>query len=169
MPSKWDKLKGKYPPTPLGSMGHARDPKFVELVDAAKAEYSCLTLGELMTELNNVDTQKDELAAAEKEVNVKIEALGRLILGIFETQDTTSVKTSFGKTVYTRIEPYVGIENREQFESHIENIPDYDYLWSVHPSSLASLVKDMIEKGLDDQIPPGLKIYLKSQICIKKS
>jgi hypothetical protein len=169
MAKKWEKLKGKLPDAPLGNMSNATDVSFLAKVDMAKSDYSKLSYPELQAEFEKLDKEKDALSEQEKILNVNVEAVGRLLLARFEEQEIGSLHTKSGYTIYTNVEPYIQVDNRATFEEHVMSQPDLDYLWSVNHQTLSSLVKDFLERGLDTQIPPGLKVFLKTAVRIKKT
>ncbi len=164
MASRWVKLKDKYPPKPLEG-----DPKYVEQVAMTRAFYAGLTFAQLMAAFVDERKTKDEIDDALKAVNLRLEALGQLLLEQFEAQDLTSVKTAAGQTLFTNVEPYVGVFDRDAFESYVVEHQELDYLWSVHSQTLGSLVKSLLEEGRDDEVPPGLKIFLKSSVRLRKA
>lgn len=171
MASKWAKLKGKFPDAPVADMDAAVDPKYKLKVDAAKLPYQGLSLGDLMKAFSGFKEKKDVLSDEWKAVNLELEALGQLIKDKFEEQDVNSVKTDFGRTVYLNIEPYsyVKKDKKDDFEKRVMEDPQLDYLWSIHHQMLNSWIKDMLEKGNDEQIPPEIEVYLKTQVRIRES
>ena len=169
MANKWQMLKGKYPDTPLSSMSNAADKSFLEKVDASRFNFAPKTLPELMAAFTELDKEKDDIHAREKEINVDLEALGQLIIAKFEEQGVNSVKNDAGRTFYLNIEPYVGVQDRQALEAHVEADPALSYLWILHTQSIASLVKGYLEEGQDSLVPPGLSIMLKTQVRSRKS
>jgi len=169
MASKWQHLKGKIPDAPVGDMTNAADKKFIERVDALKFNYATLTLPELMALFTGFNVEWDEVEARKKELNAEFEALGALLRAKFEEANVNSMRSNDGQNFYLSIEPYVGVEDKAKFEDWLCQQPDLDYLLGVHPQSLASLVKGYLEAGQDDQIPPHLKIFLKTQVRVRKS
>ncbi len=167
--AKWSKLEGRYLPSPLGSMSAAGDPSYVARVDLKKVEYSGKKLGELIAAHTGLDAEKDELSARIKEINAELEALGQLIIAQLEDQGVNSVKSDGGRTVFISVEPYVGVADRAAFEAHVVGQPDLDYLWSVHPGTLGTFIKGLLEEGRDEEVPPGLNIFLKKSIRSRKS
>jgi hypothetical protein len=169
MPGKWAKLRGKFESAPASNMSAAAEPKWLAKVDFAKVPYAKLTLGELMKAFDSYDQEKETKENEIKDINVELEALGSMIAEKFQGQEINSIKTDFGKTLYLNTEPYTTVSDREVFEKHVSDTEGLDYLWAVPWQSLNSLVKGLLEAGQDDQIPPGLAVFLKSSVRIRKS
>lgn len=168
MASKWQFLKDKLPKAPFSSMSDAQDKSFVEKVAEVKRELATLSQSDLIRELADYDKEYEELKEAQKDLNVRWEAASQLLISLFESQQLMSVSTDDGRTVKITPEPYVGVKDHVALESYIEQNPELDYLYKIHPSSLTALVKGFLEEGKDDQIPPGLNVLLKSSIRLTK-
>jgi hypothetical protein len=171
MSSKWSKLKGRYQDAPASNMGDAVNPAWLEKVNTVKASYVGLPLGDLMKTFNGFDEEKDELNVRWKELNIELEALGQLIKDKFSQMDVNSVKTDFEKTIYLAIEPYVSVKDKLKLHEWVDSQPELAYLWGIHPQSLGSLIKGLLDAGQDEQIPDWLQqdIFLKTSVRIRKS
>ena len=175
MASKWEHLKNTIPEAPASDMTSAADEKFLPKVDAKKAELSTLTLPELMTKLLDCNAEWDEIEDRKKALNVEFEALGQLIYkNHFQPQGITNAKGVNGKTFYLQVEPLVSIKKgqRQDAEAWVEADPARDYLWSIHPQSLASWVKASLEKledekTADDKIPDFVDVLLKTSVRVR--
>lgn len=166
---KWHFLKGKYPDSPLGNMSVAGDRGFLDRVAERKAEYAGLEQRELVNAFVDVRKEKDELEARIKELNAASEALGQLLKERFEAQEMRSVKTEGGQLLYLNIEPYVGVADRAKFEGWVEARKELDYLWSVHPGTLGTMVKGLLEEGKDSELPEGIDVFLKTSVRMRKA
>jgi len=166
---KWDKLKGKYPATPAMNMSAGGDTKFLAKVDFAKVDFAPLTQAELMEKYKTAKAAKEDLESKISQHNVELEALGQLLLKKFEEQDIRSAVCISGHNFYTSVEPYVSYENRDStgFFEWLDTQPELAHMWTVHNGTLSSYVKNLLEAGLDEQVPPHLSIQLKTQIKMK--
>lgn len=169
MAGRWSKLKGRFDETPFSSMTNARDAKFVDQVRLAKIELAKLDQKSLLAKLMEAEQLKDELERQIKDLNVELEAIGQLLKQRFEADGVNSVKTISGRTVYLEVEPYVSVDDKAEFDKFMAAHPELDYMWSVNPQTLATFVKDLLDKDLDDQVPKCLKIWLKTSVNNRKS
>jgi hypothetical protein len=172
--SKWAKFQGKLPDAPASDMTSAAQPGFLAKVDDKKVKLAGLSFPELQAKLLECNQEYDDLKAREKELNVDFEALGQLILGHFRRQGVTNVKGLEDKTFYTHVEPLVSVKAglKDQAEAWAEADPARHYLFSLHPQSLASWVKDRLdkledEKTEDDKIPEFFSVMLKTSIRVR--
>jgi hypothetical protein len=159
--SKWDGLKGKFPDAPLA------DPSFRDKVTFTKDEHKEKTLPELILMFSSVSEEYDEHSAAIKNLNVSFEAVGQLIAEKLEELGLNEVKTSLGKKIIVDITPLTSIADGEAFENFVNADPELKYLWGIKWPSVNAMVKDLLEQGKDDEVPPGLKIYLKRSVKLK--
>jgi hypothetical protein len=174
MADKWNKLQGKVPEAPASDMTSAADEKFLPRVEKLKAELAGLPLAELMSQLLTCNEEWDALEAQKKELNVSFEALSQLILKQFRAQGLSVVKNEAGKTFKIHTEPYISVKKgrRDEAEAWVAADPARDYLWSIHPQSLASWVKTILEKledekTEDDKIPEFIDVFSKTSIQVK--
>ena len=166
---KWQKLKGKLPEAPAADMTSVgAEPTFLEQVDEQRRTFAGTPLKTLMEWYTECNEEWDSLEERKKELNVQFEALGQLIKDKFEEQNVNSVQTEDGETFKLHVEPYISVIDREALHQWVDAHEDLQYLWSVHPQSLASLVKSHLENGEDDQIPPCVKVFLKTQVRVRK-
>jgi hypothetical protein len=161
--AKWDSRKGQFPRRPAG------DDDFVAKVAAAKATYAGKPLATLAEEWMALKGGKNEHETAISRLNVDLEAIAQVLLDQMEAQDLNSVETFGGQKLGVKTEVYPSIVDKQALEAHIEANPDLQYLYTVHPASLAALVRDLLERGLDAQVPPGVSIYFKSTVGVRKS
>lgn len=172
MAGKWAKLlKGnpKYEPAPFSSMSDAHDKSFVEKVGEYKSEYAPMTQAQLQQEFHEVNEAWEEYDAHMKVCNARLEALGQLLIALYDAQGVTSVKTDQGETLYQSVEPSVTILDKEALYAYVDADPELQYFWGIHPQTLATFVKGLIEAGLDSQIPECLKIWTKTSIRSRKA
>jgi len=161
---RWDKLKERYEKAPLRAEEGYRD-RLSETI----ANHSGKTIAELTAAYREARDTKEEHEEAIKGLNLELEALSQLLIEKLEQQDLTSIKTDEGHTFTVKTEPYPSVFDRGILEEHIEKHPELDYLYSVHPSSLSALVKDLLDSGRDAEVPAGVKIFLKSIIQMRRS
>lgn len=164
MASKWAKIKDKFP-----KLGASDDQGFIEKVAEARMTHGALTLKELMAKYAEIRAQKDELEDQISCLNVDIEALNQLLLEQLEAAGLTSMKAEDGKNFFMNVEPTVKVIDRGLLEAHIEAHPELEYLYGIMWQSLNSLVKEKLEKGEDDSIPPGTEVYIKTNIRMRKA
>ena len=170
MASKWVKLKGKYSTTVVSDLtSAASDKRFVERVDEKKADYQALTLPELMKWHQEFSTEWDDIEERKKELNVEFEAISQVIQAKFSQMGVSSVDSDEGQNFYLHIEPYISVADREAAENWVESDPQLEYLWSIQPKKLESLIKNHLEKGEDSQIPPCISVFLKTSVRCRKA
>jgi len=169
MSGKWTNLKGKYEKTPLGSMSGLDDPGFLERVEQLKVEFGELPQADLMKAHRVETNEKSELGDKLKETNARIEAIGQLLIDIFNSQGVSSVKTEDSQSLYISVEPHVTVQDREALYAYIESKPELEYLWATNHMTLSSWVKNLLEEGRDSEVPECLKVWLKTSIRSRKS
>jgi len=162
MASKWKNLKGRFPVA-------TKDEAFELTVARAQEGFTGLRLKGLLAVLAERDRKKDALNDYLREVNADITALNRLILAEFEAQGVSSVRSDGGITFHERIDVGVGVEAPDVFFAYLNEHPELEYLYDVKTSDVTTLVKDLLEEGKDEEIPPGLKIYLRTSVGMKGS
>lgn len=169
MSSKWSGLKDRYEKTPLGAMTNAVDPGFIQRVEELKIEFGELPQADLMKAHRVESDEKDKLNEKLKETNARIEAIGQLLIDIFQSQGVTNVRTEDNQSLYISIEPYLAVQDREAWFVHVEAHPELDYLWGTNHMAMSSWAKTLLEEGKDSEIPPCLKVFLKTSIRSRKS
>jgi hypothetical protein len=160
---KWSGLKDKYPPRIDG------DTDFLEKVREARTANAASTLPELITTFAAARDEKKQHEETIKKLNVLLEALGQLLLEQLEAQDLISIRTDAGQLLTVTTTPYASVVDRGLLEAYLEKNEDLQYLYTVHPSSLNALVKGLLEEGRDAEMPPGVGVFLKSGISIRKA
>lgn len=165
MSGKWAHLKGVYPERVNGDEGYeARVASYQELV--AQCNYSIPRLADEFMQLRGL---KEEHEAAITELNVKLEATQRQLMERLEAQGLTSAETSSGQKLAIRVEVYPAVTDPEAFTAHLWATPDLDYLRKPHPASLAAYVRGLLEDGKDAEVPPGVSVFLKTTVGVKKA
>lgn len=167
--SKWSGLKGKYENTPLGSMSSLDDPGFLQRVEELKIEFGELPQADLMKAHAVENVEKSALSDKLKETNARIEAIGQLLIDIFQGQNVTSVKTEEGQSLYISIEPHLAVQDKEAWHTFVEAHHELDYLWGTNHQTMSSWAKGLLEEGQDSEIPPCLKVFLKTSIRSRKA
>lgn len=163
MSGKWAHLKGVYPERLNGDEGY--EARVVE----AQTKLTAMSIPELADWFM---TYRDEKLAHEDtiaELNVSLEAVQRELLAKLEAQGLTAAETTAGEKLATRVEVYPGITDPVAFTTHLRANPDLDYLRKPHPASLAAYVRGLLEDGKDDEVPPGVSVYLKTTVGVKKA
>jgi len=163
--SKWEKLKGRLDPLPGENDG---DPKYMERIDNLKAAFNSLEPPELFSTLEAMNKRYDELQLELKDLNVEYEAINKVITDFLEANGVTSMRAKSGTLIYTQIEPHTTVTDREVINQWIDEHPDYRYLRSVIWQSLNMLVKSKLEAGKDDEVPPGVTVFLKTSVRCRK-
>jgi hypothetical protein len=179
MATKWAKLRErfnddgtrKFKDAPAGDMDRALDPVYVDKIAQAKLPYLGMSLGDLMVAFRGFQEKKDELDEQWKANNLELEAIGQLLKDKFQAQNVNSVKTDFGQTLYLNTEPYAYVkkDQKQQFEERISADAELDYLWSINFMTMNSWIKGLIENVQEDQIPPEIEVWLKTQVRMRKS
>jgi hypothetical protein len=160
---KWDSRKGQFPRRAAG------DEAFIEKVSLAKATYACYPIAGLADKWVELKKEKEQHEADVSLLNVELEAIAQVLLDQMEAQDLTHVETNTGQKLGVKTDIYPTVVDKQLLEAHIAANPDLEYLYNVHPASLASFVRDLLERGLDAQLPPGISIFFKSTVGVRKS
>lgn len=160
---KWDKFKGKFPRRPVG------DDSFVARVAELRAFYAKYPIAQLADEFVELQGYKDEHEEAISQLNVKLEAVAQVLHDQLEAQDLSQAMTSHGQKLGIKTDIYPSITDPEAFERHLRDNPDLQYLKKVHPASLGAFVRDLLERGKDGELPPGISIFFKSTVGVRKS
>lgn len=163
MATKWDNRKGQFPRRPAGN------DDFIAKVGHAKMEFAGRPIAWLADRWSEAKRQKEEYEAAISNWNVDLEALAQTLLDQMEAQDLTHCETTAGQRLGVKTDIYPSVVDPQALEKYLEENPDLQYLYKVHPASLAALVRDLLERGLDSQVPPGISIFFKSTVGVRKS
>jgi len=161
--SKWSSLKNRYPRYAKG------DADYLEKVSEARAAHAADPFHLLIERFAGLRAEKERLEERIARLNVELEALGQLLLDQFEAQDLTSVRTSAGQLLYVQVTPHVSVADREKLEAYLDEHADLQYLYHVNWQGLNILVKELLEKGRDGEVPPGVGVFLKSDVRIRRS
>lgn len=163
MSGKWAHLKGVYPERVTGNEGYEAR---VAEAQSNLADYSIPELADRFIELRQ-DKEAHEGSIAE--LNVLLEAAQRRLMELLEVQGLTSAETSNGQKLSMRTEVYPSVTDPEAFTAHLRATPDLDYLRKPHPASLAAYVRGLLEEGKDAEVPPGVAVFLKTTVGVKKA
>lgn len=136
-------------------------PDFQEKVDKAKATLSSLSLSELSLRFRENVLLKEANSAAEKELNVKREALNQVLLDLLAADGLKKIGTDFGATLYVKEDPYFPIEDKAAVNAWIRR-EGLDDLFTVNSHTLSALVKERLADG--EAPPPGIGLFLKRSI-----
>lgn len=162
MSSKWAHLRGKYPAKPA-------EASFEERVAARTAGYVDYSIPSLADEFVDLKQWKSGVEEQVEELNVVLEALQRVLLEKLEAQGLSSAETSSGQKLNTKVEVYPHVVDGEAFSGYLKANPDLDYIRKPHPASLAAYVRGLLEEGKDSEVPPGVSVYLKTTVGVKKA
>jgi len=155
---KYDAVVAKLPKLPV-------EPSDYQMkVEAAKEKYRALRTTQLVTTFADLRRKKDDLEEQEKALNLQIEAVTQLVLGAFEKEELASIKLDDGCLVFTQVEPYAGVKDKETYRAWCvsEGLEKEMHLW---PSTTQALVKERLLSGLDN--PPGVEAFVKTSLRIR--
>ena len=159
---KYSHLKGK-----LDNYQH--ESEYQKRIDEEKLEIHTLRPGELAERLVKLRVNKGELGGQLSEVNMKLEAINQILINWLESEAITSLKTEDGTTLYIRDEPYCSIEDQRKLYAWIKKTKHTE-LVGVRWQTLNALVKEQLtSKTKMGQIPPGVKVFIKSSIGARKA
>lgn len=127
--------------------------------------YQPLTKLELCQELDDEDLRKEQLEAELKQINTKLEALNQLLLDKLEVEGDALIRNSFG-SFFIQDEPYTSVVDKQVYLAWVKEQGLEDLL-NVPWQSTNSQVKSRLETGGD--IPPGLKVFIKSTVRRRRS
>lgn len=163
MSGRWAHLKGVYPERVNGDEGYEAR------VVTAQETLVKLSIPQLADNFMVLRETKEQYEAGIADVNVSLEATQRQLMERLEAQGLTKAETSGGQVLSTRVEVYPSVTDPEAFTAHLRQTPDLDYLRKPHPASLAAYVRGLLEEGKDDEVPPGVSVYLKTTVGVKKA
>lgn len=158
---KWDKLKSRFSPFV--------DQTFREQVDAQRTNFGRLSFAELKDEFAAKRLEKDGLDDQISGINIDLMAIGQLLVEHLDAMGLNSISTENGHRIGTTVEPQITVEDVDKFEEWVASDPQRDYLWTVNAMTRQSLVKEILDRGDDEQLPPGLKITHRTAIHFTKA
>jgi hypothetical protein len=163
--SKWIQFRSKLERLLPGAGGNEEYQKKIrQTVDYYTKEKKPKTLNQLGKIYIELRAKKRDLEADAKYVNLRMEALSRVMLDRFEDDGITSFKTPADVTLFIRDEPYASIEDRPKVIQWIKD-NDHAELLGIQWQTFNALMKEFLLDG--KKIPPGVKLYLKSNISAR--
>lgn len=158
---KWSSHRGDLPAAPVEEKNAAK-------VNRAADEYRTLDdAAAWMREIASLEEEKDRLEATVSDINVRLEALSRLMLAKLEALDTSSLKNAvLGRTFYRQDEPYPQVVDKDAVNEWYEQ-QNMGHVRQVPWPSLKAEIKRQLEEG--EAFVPGVKVYLKSSVRSRKS
>lgn len=163
--SKWTQFRRKLERLLPGASGDDEYQKkirqTVDYYTKGKAPKTLSQLGKIYVELRG---KKRDLEADVKYLNLRMEALSRVLLTRLEDDGITSFKTPADVTLFIRDEPYAAIEDRSKILRWIKE-NDHTELLGIQWQTLNALMKEYLLAG--KKIPPGVKLFLKSNISAR--
>lgn len=158
---KWAKYRGQLEPFVGAPEWHAKvEAEMRRVLDEAD-EARGANPGWLGRQYVEVRREKERAKAELKEINVREEALVRLLNTAMEDDELNRVELADGVSLTLSDEPYPGVEDRQKLFAYIKRTGQTALL-SVHFQTLRALVKAELESGRP--APPGVKIWLKTGI-----
>jgi hypothetical protein len=101
---------------------------------------------------------KDRLEAIESNTNLLLEAYTQLMAKAMDDEGASSIRLTTGENISTYLEPYARVSDQEAFRQWCVK-QGFERKMLLHPSTTASLAKDMLAKG--DDLPPGIEVWAK--------
>lgn len=154
---KYTHLRGQLPTFELESA-------FQQKVTDAKTAYQALSVADLAREFGMQRKEKDAHEEAIKVINVELEALSQLIVEDLEAGDLQKVQIASGATVYTQVEPYSSVENKEALLAYIKKAK-MQALLTLPWQTLNALNKERLIGG--KQVLPGSRCFLKTSARLR--
>lgn len=157
---KYSHLKERFGPAPV------TDQKWQNKVDELKNSLQYQQdPAQLSIEFRRLKDEKEALEAKIRELNVAIAAHDIALAAWLEEAGLTQFKTDDGDTLFIKDEPYTSVEDREKWMGWIQETKQ-EALLSVNYMTMNSIVKDRLQQG--QPVPPGLKVYIKTGINIRR-
>lgn len=154
---KYTHLRGQLPAFEL-------EPVFQQKVTDAKTAYQALSVADLAREFGMQRKEKDAHEEAIKVINVELEALSQLIVEDLEAGDLQKVQIASGATVYTQVEPYSSVENKEALFAYIKKAK-MQALLTLPWQTLNALNKERLIGG--KPVLPGSRCFLKTSARLR--
>lgn len=104
----------------------------------------------------------DRLEALKSQFNLLLEAYLASMLKKMEDDNLTGLSLNNGRSITTYVEPYPQVTNPEAFRQWCLARPDIAAKMTLHPSTTAALVKDMLLEG--EAEPDGITSYMKTKV-----
>lgn len=181
MASKWSTLKGKLPEVP-------EDSTRLDLLHAEQDKHSGKPLVELTKEYNSRRDELNAIKEREKELNLEVEALERLIVKALNDSGS-DIWRGNGYSFSESVEPYPSVQNSADVVRWVKENGMEDLL-TLNYQRLSSIVKEHITEGNVDietevlgrdaegnEITretiktkiPGVNVFLKSGLSRRKA
>jgi hypothetical protein len=103
----------------------------------------------------------DQMDAWQSNISALLDAYTRLMTEAMDGEGVTSIHLTSGHSISTFLTPYPKVEDQEKFHQWCIK-SGFANMMSLHPSRVASLVKERLEKGED--LPPGTDCYAKPTV-----
>lgn len=154
---KWTKLEGQFPDKPV----KAESPERQLAITAGLSSWGKVSLSDTAARLLELKAAKDQIAKAEKDVNLAIEVIEKSFNYKLKELDIDSV-VMLGYKFTAKPEPYASVTNKAEFlawaHEHMKDNLD------IHWQTLNATVKAILESETPTDFPPGVDVYLKRGI-----
>ncbi len=163
--SKWIQFRSKLTRLLPGAGGDDEYQKKIQkTIDYYTKDKTPKTLNQLGAIFVELRSKKRDLEADVRYLNLRLEALSRVLLERLEDDGITSFKTPAEVTLFIRDEPYASIEDRGRLFAWIKKTRHVELL-GIQWQTLNALMKEYLTDG--KKIPPGVKLFLKSNISAR--
>ena len=148
-------------------------PRFVEeespyrkKIADEKAKYADTPMSELAKTYTVLRDEKDDLEDELKVINGKIQAIQELLIGRFEDEDISAIRTSNGYLVSSKFDPYASVKDKTALRKWaVAN--GYEELLTLPWQTTNSIAKTLLETG--EAAPDGVEVYLKPGLRLTRS
>ena len=170
---KWSSFKDQYPALPLDA---ERQDKINAVLDA---EHDCGALNPLMagqkmkvrnmpnhlvaTVYNALRQKKDKLVEDLSVLELEIEALTQLFVTRFEDEGIQSQRFEDGTLLSITDAPYPIVKDKLALREWVDKQGLSDML-SLNYQTLASLVKERLSGQVNEPLPNGVDVYMKTTL-----
>lgn len=164
---KWSWLRGKFPKFQAEDADHAlRIQKAQEAIKLELQEAGLpVDLGQLGERYNKERNLKDKKEDELSDINLKIEALTQMVTTEFDQQHITQFRLDNGASISLKDDAYTQVVDKDEWLGWVKET-GREHLLSVHYQTMNSLVKEMLEQGVEP--PPGLKVFLKTGLILRR-
>lgn len=122
----------------------------------------------LSNRLARLKEEKKQIEKDEKDCNLQIDAVEEVLLSQFEKSEESLFRiiTDEGeRSIFVTYEPYSTVVDWEAFDEWIKE-NDLEDMYTVHTKTLNSAVKERLLNAEPE--PPGIKVFLKKSVGIRK-
>jgi len=148
-------------------------PRFVEeespyrkKIADEEAKFADTPMSELAKKYTELRDSKDDLEEELKVINGTIQAIQELLVGRFEDEDISAIRTSNGYLVSAKFDPYASVKNKEALRKWaVDN--GYENLLTLPWQTTNSISKTLLESG--EAPPDGVEVYLKPGLRLTRS